>query len=124
MSMFFASDAHKQHFTGAIQKLERINRDGKIDAEYGAALYILTADAPTWEKAQDYIDDDGIDLAAMLREIHLSSGYSVLVKLAGNLFNGEQHIDPLEFMRLDENNFTVALTPITMRRNSPQFSKV
>lgn len=59
----------------------------------------------------------------MLQEQDFSEGYSVLVMLAGNLFNGEVHIDPLEFLRLDDENFRVALTAIQLRRSSVRVNK-
>jgi hypothetical protein len=62
------------------------------------------------------VSHEGIDVAAMLADVDLSSGSRVLVLLAGNLFNGEQHLDPLGLLRLDDNNFLVALNAIQVRR--------
>jgi hypothetical protein len=39
----------------------------------------------------------------------------MLVQLAGNLFNSEQHCDAIELMRLDGSNFKVALTALQVR---------
>jgi hypothetical protein len=114
-SIFFKSPDHKQRFLTAMQHIGKVY-DGKLDQEYGAALYILTADAGIWKSAQTYVERHAIDIEAMLAEIDLSHGYAVLVNLAGNLFNGEQHLEALELMRLDENNFSVALTAIRIRR--------
>jgi hypothetical protein len=116
-TLFFKSPGHKQRFLTTVQDLGRVY-GGKIDQEYGAALYILTADAGIWKSAQAYVERDAIDIEAMLAELDFSHGYAVLVKLAGNLFNGEQHLDPVEFMRLDECNFTVVLTALQIRRAS------
>src|SRR2546430_15759127 len=99
--MFFKSAEHKQRFLTAIQQTGKIY-NGKLDEEYAAAMYILTADTHTWSNAQSYVDREGIDLEAMLKEVHFSHGYEVLIKLAGNLFNSHLHIDPVEFMILDE----------------------
>src|SRR5262249_8740189 len=92
----FKSEEHKQRLLATLQRIGKIY-GGRPDPEYAAALYILTADASTWNKAKDYVDRDGIDIAAMLEEVDFSSGYIVLIELAGNLFNNNQHIDPLEF---------------------------
>ncbi|HLI07058.1 MAG TPA: hypothetical protein VKV40_10875 [Ktedonobacteraceae bacterium] len=57
--------------------------------------------------------------AAIWFETHfLSGGYTVLLQLACNLFNGQMHLDPVELMRLDESNFILALTAIQIRRYS------
>ena len=116
-TVFFKSPGHKQRFLTAMQQIGKIDR-GRLDQEYGAALYILTADTGIWKSARAYVQRHAIDIEAMLVEIDVSHGYAVLVKLAGNLFNSEQHIDPVEFMRLDESNFQVALTALQIRRAS------
>ncbi|MGH2507463.1 MAG: DUF6075 family protein [Ktedonobacteraceae bacterium] len=115
--IFFKSVEHKQRFFSVMKELGKVY-DGTCDPEYGAALYILSADLSTWQRAQGYIDCDGIDITAMLEDVHFSSGYAVLIQLAGNLFNNQQHLDPLEFLRLDENNFKVALAALSLRRAS------
>jgi hypothetical protein len=113
--MFFTSETHRQRFTQVMEQIGKVY-DGKLDPEYGAAIYVLTATGGTWDKAGSYVDRDGIDFETMLEEVHFSSGYRTLILLAGNLFNGNQHLDPLEFMRLDEANFKVAVTALTLRR--------
>ncbi len=116
-TIFFKSEEHEQRFLAAIQQIGKVYA-GKLDPEYSAALYILTSDTGTWQKAREYVSRDGIDIQAMLEEVDFSSGYVVLVKLAGHLFNNQQHLDPLEFLRLDERNFHLALTALILRRSS------
>ena len=116
-AIFFKSDEHKQHFLATMQQLGKIYA-GELDPEYAAALYILTADAGTWQKAREYVSSEGIDIQTMLEEIDFSSGHLVLIRLAGNLFNNQEHLDPLEFLRLDERNFHLALTALILRRSS------
>ncbi len=116
-NIFFASASHKRRFFVAIQRIDKVDA-GKLDPEYGAALYILTADDATWELAQKYIRRDGIGIQEMLDEHYFSSSEAVLIQLAGNLFNGQVHVDPLELMRLDETNFQIALSAIMLRRYS------
>ena len=113
--IFFKSPEHRQRFLAAMQAIGKIY-DGKLDQEYAAALYILSSSAGTWQQAQSYVDRDGIDFEALLREVDFSSGYSVLIQWAGNLFNGQVHIDPVELMRLDDSNFQVALAALQLRR--------
>lgn len=116
-NIFYTSEAHQARFLAALQQIGKVY-DGKADQEYSAALYILTASHSTWEKAQNYVIRDGIDFEALLEDVDFSGGYGVLIQLAGNLFNGNQHLDPLELMRLDDRNFIVALNALQLRRVS------
>lgn len=115
-SIFFKSAEHKGRFVAAMQKIGKVYADGRMNSEYAAALYILTADFSTWEKTKGYVDSDSIDFSAILEEVDFGGGYSVLIKLAGNLFNSLTLIDPIEFLRLDEGNFNVALSSLKVRR--------
>lgn len=113
----FKSVEHRERFIVAMNQAEKIfYEDRSYDAEYASALYILTADQAAWNKAQEYVSHSGIDFSSMLEEIDFSGGYSVLILLAGNLFNGQQHVDPLEFLRLDDDNFGIAMAAIKLRR--------
>ena len=115
--IFFTSAAHKAGFLTAMAGLRKIY-DGKLDPEYGAAIYVLTSSASTWDKASEYVDRDGIDFEGLLRDVDFSGAYSNLIRLAGNLFNGQTACSPVELYRLDERNFTVALTALRLRRTS------
>jgi hypothetical protein len=115
--IFFKSEGHKKRFVEAVQAQGKVYDQGKIDPEYGAAFYVLTSDLSTWEKARDYIDREGIDFEAMFQELDWSGGYYVLLQWAANLFNPQAaHIDPVELMRLDDNNFKVAHSALLVRR--------
>ena len=116
-NVFFTSREHKDGFLTAMQGLRKVY-DGKLDPEYGAAVYILTADADTWDKASEYVDRDGIDFEALLAEVDFSGAYSNLIRLAGNLFNGQTACNPVELYRLDDRNFQVAMTAFQIRRLS------
>jgi hypothetical protein len=113
--IFFKSAEHKKRFVEAMRSIGKIY-DGKLDEEYASALYILTSSTETWQKASDYVSRAGIDFEAMLEDIDFSGGYSVLIKLASNLFNGNMHLDALELMRLDDRNFKIALAALQVRR--------
>jgi hypothetical protein len=116
---FFRSQEHQERFVQTMNTIGKVY-DGWFDPEYGAALYILTSDLFIWEEVSGYVSRDGIGIARILKKVHLSSGESVLIKLAGNLFNGNEHIDPLELLRLDETNFTIAMTALKLRRDGLQ----
>jgi hypothetical protein len=123
--IFFKGDSHKARLLAAMQQLNQ--RDGdRYDSEYGAALYVLTSDHWTWEKAQEYVGASGrpgIKFEELLAEADWSEGYLILVKWAANLFNEfAAHIDPVQLMRLDEGNFAVALTALVIRRNGLRMS--
>jgi hypothetical protein len=115
--IFFKSLKHRVRFITVMQQIRKIY-NGKLDQEYAAAVYILTADSATWNKASSYTSSRGIDIPTMLEEVDFSGGYSVLIHLAGNLFNGQVHVDPVEFYRLDERNFRIALSALILRRFS------
>jgi hypothetical protein len=121
--LFFTSPEHQQRFLTVMQQCEKIY-EGQLDPEYATAFYLLTAHAAIWDMAQSYVFSYGIDIEAMLEEVNWSSGYLVLIKLAGNLFNNQQHLDPLEFLCLDPRNFQLALTALIVRRSSLSLADV
>ena len=115
--LFFTSVRHLECFLSVMRRIGKID-GGKLDPEYAAACYVLTSGLGLWQKASDYVSRGGIDFEAMLEDRDFSGGASVLVKLASNLFNSNAHIDPIEFLRLDEINFKVALVALQVRRAS------
>lgn len=114
--LIFLSASHKTRFLQAMHDLGKVDHD-ILDSEYGACLYILSADLGTWNAAQPYITRHGIRIDLLLKAIICSSGEEVLLLLAGNLFNGNEHVDPVELMRLDPHNFALALSAIVLRRS-------
>ena len=117
MTIFFTSAQHRVGFLTAMRALGKIY-DGQLDPQYGAALYILTADSDTWNQASDYVDRGGIRFEDLLAEIDFSGAYVNLIRLAGNLFNGNTACSPVELYRLDDRNFQVALSALQIRRAS------
>jgi hypothetical protein len=115
--MFYTSAEHQHRFLELMHRFDKMGQRAP-DAEYAAALYILTATAALWDKASGYVDAERIDFPALIEEQDFSGGYGVLVTLAGHLFNGRMHLEPLEFLRLDAQNFHVALTALQIRRDS------
>lgn len=113
MDTYFRSDEHKQRLLATMRALGKVY-GSRLDAEYAAALYILQEDEITWNVAvSKYVSRHGIDFDAML---DFSGGYSVLIKLAGHLFNGLQRVEPLDLLRLDDGNFAIALEAMRIRR--------
>lgn len=114
--MFYKSPDHQHRLITIIEQINK-HDNGRIDPEYGAALYILTADPGTWKKAQEYVSASGINFSQMLEEMDFSGGYLVLIQWAANLFNSfAAHIDPVELMRLDDTNFELAISALRVRR--------
>lgn len=112
MDIPFRSPEHQQRFAEALRLVEEVYDNG-----YGAALYILTADFATWEKAKGYVSNNGIPFPKLLEQEGWGAAYSVLIRLAGNLFNADDtHMDPAELLRLDDKNFRLALDAIKLRR--------
>jgi hypothetical protein len=121
--IFFKSEEHKERFSSDVQELDKVYR-GKIDREYGAALYILSSSQSLIDKTTGYISIRGIRFGDMLESVDFSGGQVVLVKLAANLFNSSQHIDPIELMWLDEGNYKVAMQSIVIRRSGLRVGEI
>ncbi len=122
-NILFKKPEHKQRFVAAMQAIGGKIYRGTYDPEYGAALYVLTADASTWQKARDYVSCHGIDFGALLEDLDWSGGHRALLQWAANLFNEQAaQCNPVELMRLDESNFHVALSALLIRRYGLQAS--
>jgi hypothetical protein len=114
----FHSLAHQQRFVDVMRKIGKVSHDGTCDQEYGAALFVLTADPFTWEQSEPYVSRYGIDFEDLLSDSHWSGGYINLLRLAANLFNGTTPCSPIDLYRLDQSNFTLAMTAFQLRRHS------
>lgn len=119
----FRSAEHKQRFKDAMQNTGKIY-GGKYDAEYGPAIYILSADKHMWDQAKGYIDHHSIDFDAMVDGMDLTSGSKILMYTAGKLFNGpggslfddwDVNIADIASGRLDENNYQLVISAIHFR---------
>ncbi len=121
--IFFTSPQHKVRFLTAMQQIGKIYA-GKLDPEYGAALYVLTSSGGTWQKASDYVSRGGIKFEELLAEVDWSGGYRALIRLAGNLFNDQTTCSPVDLMGLDDRNFQVAMTTFQIRRVSLPLSEI
>lgn len=116
-NIYFKSEDHKSRLLAAMQDMGKIWENGRLNSEYAATLYILTADQSTWLKVHDYIEGDEIRFKEIFEEVDFGGGYSVLIHLAAHLFNSQFHIEPIEFLRLDPYNFEVAMSAVRIRRD-------
>lgn len=116
MNIFYTSPDHKKRWLTAILTIEK-TWEGKLDPEYASALYILTSSARTWQKTASSVDREGIDFAAMVQEVDFSGGSVRLIRLAWNLFNDGTPCNPVDLVTaIDEQNFTIALNALQIRR--------
>lgn len=113
--ILFNNQQHLDRFLDAIQSIGQVYDGDKIDVYYGSALYILSSQASTLESAKKYIHHDHIDFEEMLKNVHFGGAYTVLIQFASNIFNGNTDVDFEEFMRLDGNNFAIAVTALQFR---------
>lgn len=85
--MIFRDSDHAERFAAAIQTAEAVRDDDTIKGDYGASLYILTGLPSVYSRARQHIHHGYIDFEPMLN-MGLSTGETILVALAGNLYNG------------------------------------
>jgi len=85
----FTDNQHFNRMIILLRQAQKINESSKnIDIEYGTAAYLLAANEDIFNKARNYVSVDGIDFRKMMIKRDFSSGQKIIVKLAGNLFNG------------------------------------
>ena len=85
--MIFKDGDHAIRFKYAIQTAGAVRDDGTIKGDFGASLYILTGLPSVYDRVEKHIHHSYIDFEPMFH-MGLSSGETVLVALAGNLYNG------------------------------------
>ena len=85
--MIFKDNKHAQQWEEAVSAAGAVRDDGTIKGDFGASLYILTGLAGVYSRAQQHIHPGYIDFEPMFH-MGLSAGETVLVALAGNLYNG------------------------------------
>lgn len=85
--MIFRDSDHAERFGAAIQTAGAVRDDDTIKADFGASLYILTGLPSVYKRVAQHIHPGYIDFEPMFH-MGLSSGETVLVALAGNLYNG------------------------------------
>lgn len=85
--MIFKDSEHAQRWNEAVGTAGAIRDNGTVNADFGASLYILTGLPGVYSRAQQHIHPGYIDFEPMFH-MGLSAGETVLVALAGNLYNG------------------------------------
>jgi hypothetical protein len=125
--IFFASEGHRERFRQAIKRMKgraTWSEGQRLDQEYSAAFYLLTASDVIWQKAQVFFTPVGIDFAKMIRGAHLSTTEITMIRLAGNLFGQPIKANPLDLIDLDDRNFAVALQALQLRRRGASLSDI
>lgn len=115
----FLSDKHIQNFCEAVSLIPDAIADKgtrRLSSYYGASLFLL-AGLDAWPQLRrfctGYIDIDG-----MLNEVPLSSGEVLVVRLAGNLYNGGFWVGtPLDLVsELDREMSGLCINALLLRR--------
>lgn len=116
MKFQFLNGEHEANFQEMRTQMEEVYR---FDKEYLAAAFIMAGDAELERKMKPYFDmQDGMfDSMRMFEEKDFSGGLIVLAKLAVHLFNNNEKVDPLDFMKLDDQGFKLAMNAISLRRS-------
>ena len=81
-------------------------------------LYLISGNEELKQKVEPYFNGNSgmFDTEKMFEEQDFSAGLSILAKLAVNLFNANEKINPLQLMILDDENFELAMNAIILRR--------
>lgn len=105
--VYFASRNHKEQFLSIIRSMGK-HDGGRIDKEYGAAIYLLTS--PLLNFAESFSDGK----LTFPSPDGLSSGEKALIRLAENLFYSPDKpiFNVSDFTRLSEPNYKVAMAAL------------
>lgn len=114
-NMYFVSKEHEENYNLFHRKLFRC-----WSKEYKSAAYIL-AHPELFSKCQKYLTEHGFNAQTLLRNVKFSNSYTMLVKLAHNLFSGKNYCncsfrDLLN--TLDDNNCRVLRQAMWLLRPS------
>lgn len=118
----FRDDSHRARWSAAVQTANAVMEGGRVETDFAASLYILTADPDLYERIRKHVHQHWMDFEEMLR-MGLSAGECVLVALAGNLYNGgfyaERGLSPLDIVtRCDEKSVALAVMALAMRKQT------
>ena len=116
--MIFKDNDHAQRWNEAVSTAGAIRDDGTIKGDFGASLYILTGLPSVYDRAQQHIHSGYIDFEPMFH-MGLSSGETVLVALAGNIYNGGVFggYTPQDIVSYcDEDGVALAARALTLRK--------
>lgn len=85
--MIFKDESHAEQWAEAIEAVGSLRDDDTVNSYYGASLFIITGIPGLYGRVKKHIHNNWIDFEAIL-DMGLSTGESILVALAGNLYNG------------------------------------
>lgn len=85
--MIFTDSEHAERFAAAVQTAGAVRDDDTIKGDYGASLFILTGLPSVYKRVEKHVHRNYIDFEPMFH-MGLSTGETILVALAGNLYNG------------------------------------
>ncbi len=115
MEFQYLSREHKQDF---LENRRNIPEYYRFNKEFLSVLYLISGNEELKQKIEPYFNGSSgmFDTEKMFEEQDFSAGLSVLAKLAVNLFNANEKINPLQLMILDDENFELAMNAIILRR--------
>lgn len=115
MEFQYLSREHKQDF---LENRRNIPEYYRFNKEFLSVLYLISGNEELKQKVEPYFNGNSgmFDTEKMFEEQDFSAGLSVLAKLAVNLFNANEKINPLQLMILDDENFELAMNAIILRR--------
>ena len=85
--MIIVDKGHAERLESALHMAGAIRDNGTVNTDFGASLYILTGLPSVYSRIWPHIHCGYIDFEPMFH-MGLSAGETVLVALAGNLYNG------------------------------------
>lgn len=115
MEFQYLSREHKQDF---LENRRNIPEYYRFNKEFLSVLYLISGNEELKQKIEPYFNGSSgmFDTEKMFEEQDFSAGLSILAKLAVNLFNANEKINPLQLMILDDENFELAMNAIILRR--------
>jgi hypothetical protein len=116
--MNFVNEQHKERFKEALRLSGAVGKNGNIDGDFGASLFLLAGLDWVYPRIKRFITKGQLDFEGMLG-LGLSSGESMAVEFAGNLYNGRFFVDytPLDLIvRADDEVFSLVMAAFVLRR--------
>lgn len=86
--MFYSDENHQKRLREAFALTGAVKADGHVDSDFCASLYLLAGMPSVYSRAKRFLSRGCIDFPEMLDGLGFSAGETILVSLAGNLFNG------------------------------------
>lgn len=126
-TIYYKDGKHKDTLKELLIKYKKVYEkyNNEVDQYYLPAFYIFTADEELRRKCLPYITSDGILFNKMETEQDFSSGPSVLIKLAHQLYNEGDKADIMDIIGiLDKENFKVALQVIELRKYGCKYEEL